>query len=136
MRNIKPLLTSLLLLLTLAGAATAALPPLSPEDQQRLASNIVEASVIKVEKSTIEVPQGTDTLYTMQLHLGKVKKGELQSGQTITASCQKTGQRPAMMVGPQGQNSIPKEGTKGTFYLTGSPQSGFKLLQPNGWTEQ
>ncbi len=128
-------LITLTLMLSLFGAALAALPPLSPEAQEQMASDIVVATVGKVEKSTISVPGGTDTLFTMQLEVGQVEKGALKAGQSITATCQKTAQRPEGMVGPQGQNQIPAEGDKATFYLTRDGEGPYKLLQPNGWSK-
>lgn len=133
MKSSHKILTILLLTLCLVGSAMAALPPLSPERQNELASDVVRATVLKVDKKTITVANGTDTLYTLQLKVSGVEKGELKPGQTITTTCQSTGKRPEFWVGPQGQNLIPVVDDEGTFFLTSDGEEGYQLLKPNGW---
>lgn len=122
----------LFLFLLLLAPAWAALPPQSPEDLAERASYVLEGEVLSVSSETKSVKHGTDRHYTIKIKVTKWLKSETRVGDPVTIFCKTTETRPNGWAGPQGQNDVPEKGDSGTFYLS----SGFKLLEPNGWTRK
>lgn len=124
-------LMTLFLLMTIP--VLAALPPMSESMRDRNAAYVVEAEVLEVAERLVNVRYGLDKEYTITLCVREMKKGLRPfSNSHIEVTCRRTYERVPGWSGPQGQNSIPKVGQTGRFYLVGG-ESDLTLLKPNGW---
>lgn len=120
------------MVLALMLVARAALPPLSPQELENQATDIVLVTVMNVTESVEDVSGGNDHVYKLNVRVDDAKKGTLRSGLTLTVECRKTGERPQGWAGPQGQNEIPAEKARVKMYLR-EQDNRFFLLEPNGW---
>lgn len=120
------------LILGLALMVRAALPPLSQQELNERATDVVAATIMNVKSSVEEVPEGEDRVYQLNIRVDEARKGMLRSGLTVTVIARQTGRRPEGWTGPQGQNEIPAEGARVWLYLH-EEQNQFFLLEPNGW---
>ncbi len=112
--------------------AWAAIPPLSEQDREVRATEIVEGTVLNVKRREIPVKAGTNWDYDLNFRVEKAIKGSLRSGLLIPVKLRQTGKRPEGWAGGQGQNEIPSEDQRVRFFLH-NDQGRFEALEPNGW---
>lgn len=132
MYSAKNILFSSVLLLSFT--LQAALPPLSQEARESMATDIVTGTIV----SSDAVVRGerrsfSNTHYTVKLLVTDVTKGDVEVGSTIDFSYKRAQDRPAGFCGPIGQNRIVTVGSTITAYL--SSHDGLSLLEPNGFDE-
>ncbi len=123
---------TILLFLSLMLVARGALPPLSPQERNDQASDIVVATVMNVKQKVDEVQGGDDIIFELSIRVDDAKKGMLRPGLTLKVLCRQTGRRPEGWAGPQGQNEIPPQKSKVRLFLR-EHENQFFLLEPNGW---
>lgn len=134
MRTKRTLASILLLALTCASLAQAAIPPMDDNTREASATYVVTGKALEVTKREIDVRNGTDFEYTCIFRVAQVEKGRpMLEGIAIWVKFRRTGRRPSGMTGPQGQNEILSAGTKAKLYLYPQADGTFRLLEPNGW---
>ena len=121
-----PLMAAAIVLLGLT--AWAALPPLSEQDRQEQASDILDGTVLNIKRTEVD----NDIEYRLNFRVENKVKGTLRSGILLPVILRQTGKRPAGWAGPQGQNEIPAEDQKVRFFLL-EQQGVYRALEPNGW---
>lgn len=95
-----------------------AVPPQSVESLQRNADVIVVARVAKIDRIEKRLDTAyADTHFTLSLEITASDKGNATVGTTMLARTYQPSERPAGWAGPQGQNTIPPEGTIVRAYL-------------------
>lgn len=133
MRHCK-LLAIVTALLAWSSIATAAVQPLTPEEQWEDASHVVVAEVRRVY-STVEriEPHSTNTRYAIELGVKTLIKGEgIEEGSTLFARTWTPDERPEAWAGHQGQEFIPAPEGKVVAYLDQRQDDAYDLLMPNG----
>ncbi len=122
-----------LAVLGFSGSVQAELPPLSAEDLESMATDIIQGKVVQVYSVEAKREQGfVDRLYAIEVAVTTVKKGEgITAGEVIYARTWKSAKRPSGWAGPGGQYEIPKVGAQVTVYLKGD-KGAFDALTPNG----
>jgi|GEM_PF-407060 len=120
------------------GAVWAAKAPISAENKEKEASNIVAGKVVsvtsKIQKSTIEKAKGAhrDKISSIKVMVETIAKGKgIKKGDVILVVAWKPHTRIPPLPGLQGHESIPKVGDAATFYLKSKGEL-FEPLMPNG----
>jgi hypothetical protein len=118
-----------------AGAG-AEVPPLAPEVLRADSTHIVTAEV-KAVRAAERARAGTagfvDTLYTIELAVLAVEKGEgPRAGTILAVRTWQAKARPAGWSGPGGQSFVPAAGERVRAFLRRAADGGLELLLPNG----
>jgi hypothetical protein len=125
----------LILMLTfLTVPALAALPPLDDAERHQESSEVFRGEIVAVysrKKRLDEKSSNREML--LEITVDEVVKGKFAHGQTVFVKCWTIEERPEMWVGDGGQRPLPREGMRGTFYVTEKRPGIFRLLHPNGW---
>ena len=129
---------SLGILLT-AQLALAALPPMDQEQREIMSQVVFDGTVGRVKSEIQTAPDGplvhTDRVFTTDIKVSKVDKGDIAVGDTVKIRYWKPAKRQRGWVGSQGQNMLPKPGDQGRFYTISmdSEEGVLGLLEPTGW---
>jgi hypothetical protein len=116
-----------------ANTGFAALPPLTPDQRDLLASEIVSGEVRSVRSHVEQLPYGTNTVYQAELIVTAVQKSSsVVLGQVIQITYWRALSRPSGWTGPVGQYYLPEVRQHVTAFLHSSEQGLFHVLEPNG----
>ncbi len=117
--------------------AMAALPPLSQEDREEMASDIISGTVMGV-RSSIEARRAgfLDEIFTVVVQVAEVHRGALRPGQMIKLTYWRAFRRPSGWCGPGGQYGSMAVGDNIRAYMTQNSEDMFRLLEPNGFDHE
>jgi hypothetical protein len=134
MRVFREAALSLVLCAASAAAAYAAVPPLGLDELNEQATHVVTGKVLHVYTTQAERGEGmTDTLYVLELELGRLDKGEgPAAGEVLYALTWQPAERPEGWTGHQGQDGLPAVGQNVQLFLRRGPQGRYEVLTPNG----
>lgn len=119
-----------------SSVSFAVLPPLSQEQRESYAEQIIEGQVTFVEKPHTEYtrPGFSNNIYRAQLEVTKVIKGNVNTGSTINIYYWVSKDRPSGWAGPTGQYQASLIGAgKNIRVYTYFSDDYYRLLEPNGF---
>jgi len=122
--------------MALAGRASADLPPLSPEQMNRMSSHILTGKVLNIytfveKKKDFEVTHGL-----AEIQVGKMQKGKWDSPLVYVRFWRQKYTGKSGWVGPTGNHDIPKPGDKIRVFAKTAKDGGLTVLDPNGFAPE
>lgn len=123
--------------LLLSLSLSAALPPLSQEQREEYASDIISGKVVNIAVSERTKFEGVvDYVYDAEILVAEVAKTvadrEVKVGDTIHVHYWKQKERPRGWAGPGGQYHLLEVGMDARAYMFRDSEGTLRLLEPNG----